>query len=70
MWSRGMDAPEPRQTNAERVLSAIRDGAGTQAEIVAETELDRGTVSRELSKLADTGQVAKNDGRPARYVLT
>ena len=66
----GMDAPEPRLTNAERILSALRDGAGTQAEIAAGTDLDKGTVSRELGKLVDAGQVAKDDGRPARYTIT
>ena len=66
---KGMDAPEPRLTDARGYSAPSRDGAGTQAEIAAGTDLDKGTVSRELGKLVDAGQVAKDDGRP-RYTIT
>jgi AAA domain len=63
----GMDEPAPEQTNAEKVLDAIRDGAETQAGIATATGLNVGTVSRELSKLLDAGQVVKYAGRPVKY---
>ncbi|MCI0387048.1 ATP-binding protein [Streptomyces sp. CNQ085] len=47
------------ETNRDKVLAAVRDGATANAEIVAATGLNKGTVSREVKALIKAGAVRR-----------
>ena len=46
-------------TNRERVLSAVRAGAGTAKDVTDATGLNKGTVSREVKALVDAGELVR-----------
>ncbi|WP_327681896.1 FtsK/SpoIIIE domain-containing protein [Streptomyces sp. NBC_00467] len=48
-------------TNRDRVLRAVHDGARTLRDITDRTGINKGTVSREIKTLTDTGAVRKSD---------
>ena len=49
------------ETNRDRVLRAVHDGARTLRDITDRTGINKGTVSREIKTLTDTGAVRKSD---------
>lgn len=56
-------APEPAavETNRDRVLKAVHDGARTLRDVTDRTGINKGTVSRELKALTATGDLRKAD---------
>lgn len=48
-------------TNRDRVLSAVRDGARTAKEVTEATSLNKGTVSREIKALVQSGAVVRSE---------
>ncbi|MGW6413494.1 helix-turn-helix domain-containing protein, partial [Streptomyces vinaceus] len=54
-------AAEP-VTNRDRVLDAVRDGARTNRDIVDRTELNKGTVSKLVKALTESGELVKDPG--------
>jgi len=54
------EAPRPVETNRDRVLSAVRDGARTPKDVTTTTGLNKGTVSRELKTLTESGAVRRS----------
>ncbi|MFG3059017.1 FtsK/SpoIIIE domain-containing protein [Streptomyces sp. NPDC048231] len=56
-------APEPPavETNRDRVLKAVHDGARTLRDITDRTDINKGTVSREIKALTATGYLSKSD---------
>lgn len=55
------EAPAAPATNRERVLNAVREGARTPRDVVDRTELNKGTVSREVRALISTGALVKGE---------
>ncbi|MFJ9415112.1 FtsK/SpoIIIE domain-containing protein [Streptomyces sp. NPDC101227] len=49
------------QTNRDRVLRAVHDGARTLRDITDRTGINKGTVSREIKTLTTTGALRKSD---------
>ncbi|MFG2528131.1 FtsK/SpoIIIE domain-containing protein [Streptomyces sp. NPDC048516] len=49
------------ETNRDRVLRAVHDGARTLRDITDRTGINKGTVSREIKTLTATGALRKND---------
>ncbi|MFD9429266.1 helix-turn-helix domain-containing protein, partial [Streptomyces sp. NPDC060054] len=49
-------------TNRDRVLDAVRDGARTNRDIVDRTELNKGTVSKLVKALTESGELVKDPG--------
>jgi S-DNA-T family DNA segregation ATPase FtsK/SpoIIIE len=52
-------APAAAPTNRDRVLAAIETGSRTQADIVAVTGINKGSVSKAVRALVDAGEVAR-----------
>nr|WTE08799.1 cell division protein FtsK [Streptomyces anulatus]WTE08811.1 cell division protein FtsK [Streptomyces anulatus] len=52
-------AAEP-VSNRDRVLAAVRDGARTNRDIVDRTEINKGTVSKAVKSLIETGELVKD----------
>lgn len=48
-------------TNRDRVLAAVREGARTPKDVTAATGLNKGTVSREIKALVQSGAVARSE---------
>ncbi|MEU6277731.1 FtsK/SpoIIIE domain-containing protein [Streptomyces populi] len=49
------------ETNRDRVLRAVHEGARTLRDVTAATGINKGTVSREIKALTASGDVRKND---------
>ncbi|MGW8796737.1 MarR family transcriptional regulator [Streptomyces sp. NPDC055775] len=49
------------ETNRDRVLQAVHDGARTLRDITDRTGINKGTVSREIKALTATGALRKSD---------
>lgn len=49
------------ETNRDRVLRAVHEGARTLRDVTDATGINKGTVSREIKALTATGDVRKND---------
>lgn len=49
------------ETNHDRVLQAVHDGARTLREVTDRTGINKGTVSREIKALMATGALRKSD---------
>jgi S-DNA-T family DNA segregation ATPase FtsK/SpoIIIE len=49
------------ETNRDRVLRAVHDGARTLRDITDQTGINKGTVSREIKALTGTGALRKSD---------
>ncbi|MEU3981437.1 FtsK/SpoIIIE domain-containing protein [Streptomyces sp. NPDC026672] len=54
-------APVTAETNRDRVLKAVHDGARTLRDITDRTGINKGTVSREIKTLTTTGALRKSD---------
>jgi S-DNA-T family DNA segregation ATPase FtsK/SpoIIIE len=55
-------APTPTaETNRDRVLKAVHDGARTLRDITDRTGINKGTVSREIKALTAAGSLRKSD---------
>ncbi|WP_285564371.1 FtsK/SpoIIIE domain-containing protein [Streptomyces sp. RTGN2] len=55
----GATAPAGSETNRERVLQAVTDGARTARDITERTGINKGTVSREIKALTTAGTLRK-----------
>ncbi|HBF84427.1 MAG TPA: hypothetical protein DD420_32210, partial [Streptomyces sp.] len=56
---RAQDAVAP-VTNRDKVLDAVRDGARTNADIVARTGINKGSVSKLVKALTESGALVKD----------
>lgn len=54
-------APAAPETNRARVLHAVRDGARTNRDVVDRTGINKGSVSKLLKQLVESGELAKLD---------